>query len=98
MHRLLHHVGRRAIIACAMLVSPATSSAAQTVDAAILGTVRDSAGTGLPAVAVTARNTSTGVQWTIHTTETGRFSFLQLPLGGPYTITARRVGFRPSVR
>src|SRR5262249_21713287 len=52
----------------------------------------------LAGVAVTARNTATGVQWTINTTETGRFSFLQLPLGGPYTITARRIGFRPETR
>src|SRR5262245_28388193 len=82
------------VLCCAM----AQSSRAQTVDAAILGSIHDSAGVGLSGVAVTARNTATGVQWTINTTATGRFSFLQLPLGGPYTITARRIGFRPEVR
>jgi len=71
---------------------------AQTIDASILGTVRDTAGSALADVAVTARNTVTGVQTTITTTSTGRFAFLQLPLGGPYTITARRLGYRPTSR
>src|SRR6266481_4329409 len=94
---------RRSIpVAClslAVLLAALTSPArAQTIDASILGTVRDSAGAGLAAVTVTAHNTLTGVESTILTTATGRFAFLQLPLGGPYTITARRLGFRPSSR
>src|SRR5688500_11820043 len=71
---------------------------AQTVDASILGSVRDTAGTALTNAVVAARNTATGVEWTVTTTSTGRFAFLQLPLGGPYTITVRRIGFRPAMR
>jgi hypothetical protein len=71
---------------------------AQTVDASILGSVRDTAGTALTNAVVAARNTATGVEWTVTTTSTGRFAFLQLPLGGPYAITVRRVGFRPATR
>jgi hypothetical protein len=71
---------------------------AQTVDASILGTVRDSGGAALSSIAVTAKNTATGVEWTVATTSTGRFAFLQLPLGGPYTVTARRLGYRPETK
>ena len=71
---------------------------AQTVDASILGSVRDSAGATVASASVTAKNTSTGVEWSVVATTTGRFAFLQLPLGGPYTITVRRVGFRPESR
>ena len=56
---------------------------AQTVDASILGVVRDSAGGGMSGVTVTAKNASTGVEWSVSTTSTGRFALLQLPLGGP---------------
>src|SRR5215510_9071207 len=71
---------------------------AQTVDASVLGSVRDSAGTPLSNATVTAKNTATGVEWTVTTTSTGRFALLQLPLGGPYTVTARRIGSRPESR
>jgi hypothetical protein len=71
---------------------------AQTVDASILGSVRDSAGTPLSSATVTAKNMSTGVEWTVTTTSTGRFALLQLPLGGLYTVTARRIGSRPQSR
>src|SRR5215467_6537254 len=71
---------------------------AQTVDASILGIVRDSTGAGMPGVTVTAKNASTGVEWSVSTTSTGRFALLQLPLGGPYSVTARRIGFRPQAK
>ena len=86
-----------AALAC-MTLALSTAARAQTVDASMLGSVRDSAGAALAGVTVTARNTMTGVQSTIETTAKGRFAFLQLPLGGPYTITARRLGYRPTTR
>src|SRR5262245_1506278 len=73
-------------------------ASAQTVDASILGSVRDSAGAPLANATVTAKNMATGVEWTVTTTSTGRFALLQLPLGGPYTVTARRIGSRPQSR
>lgn len=71
---------------------------AQTVDASILGSVRDTAGVALANTLVAARNGATGVEWTVTTSSTGRFAFLQLPLGGPYAVTVRRPGFRPTTR
>jgi hypothetical protein len=85
-------------VTLALVSATVRRSPAQTIDAAILGSVRDSAGAGLAGVIVTAQNGATGVRWTVNTTETGRFAFLQLPLGGPYTITARRIGFRSAAR
>src|SRR5258705_447578 len=80
------------------LVGSSSTAGAQTTDAALLGIVRDSGGVALSGVAVTARNVPTGGQWTVASTSTGRFAFLQLPLGGPYTVTARRIGYAPDGR
>src|SRR5258705_13023958 len=76
-------------------VGSSFTAGAQTTDAALLGTVRDSGGVALSGVAVTARNGSTGGQWAVAASSTGRFAFLQLPLGGPYTLTPPRVGSAP---
>ena len=76
----------------------AVPAVAQTVDASIWGGVRDSAGNSITGAIVTARNVATGVEWTVTSTSSGRFALLQLPLGGPYTVTARQVGWRPQSR
>jgi hypothetical protein len=81
-----------------LLLSIALPARAQTVDASILGSVRDSAGIAVPKASVTVKNASTGVEWSVVVTSTGRFAFLQLPLGGPYTVTVRHVGFRSETR
>ena len=47
---------------------------------------------------VTARNGETGVSWKVLTNASGRFAFVQLPLGGPYTISVARIGYRPETR
>ena len=79
-------------------VALSRTTTAQTADAAILGLVRDTVGQTLSAAIVTARNTATGVEWTVVTNASGRYAFVQLPLGGPYTVSARRVGFRAESR
>ncbi len=71
---------------------------AQTTDAAILGRVTDSVGAPLANVSVIAKNTATGSEWTLSTNATGRFAVVQLPLGGPYTVTAKRLGYRPATQ
>jgi hypothetical protein len=71
---------------------------AQGVDGAILGAVLDSAGHGLAGAEVTARNASTGAVWRVRTSSTGRYTFLQLPLGGPYDVSGRRLGYRAESR
>ncbi len=88
----------RLVLVGLALIARATTVQAQALDAAILGSLRDSAGARIADAGITARNTETGVEWTLRTTSAGQFAFLRLPLGGPYTLTVRRAGFRPERR
>ena len=92
MHRLFVYVSGIAIAA-----GFSRTLEAQTVDATIVGTVRDSAGMPLSNIAVTALNNATGLTWTIHSSA-GRFAFIQLPLGEPYTVSTKQIGFAPETR
>ncbi len=69
---------------------------AQTTDAWIAGRVADTAGNRVAGAQVEARNGSTGFVVRVETGGTGRFTLPQLPLGGPYTLTVRKVGYRPA--
>jgi hypothetical protein len=60
---------------------------AQATDASIIGTVTDETGQALPGATVLIRNESTGFKSGTITNTSGDFSFKQLPLGNPYTIT-----------
>jgi len=44
---------------------------------------------------VAVHNRSTGFSSTTRSNSAGQYVFAQLPLGGPYDVTARRVGFTP---
>src|SRR5215218_3854104 len=76
------------------LVLPGTGRA-QGTDAAIGGRVSSTTGAPIADAMVTVRNTSTGFVSSVRTTAAGQYVFAQLPLGGPYHVTARRVGFEP---
>jgi hypothetical protein len=80
-----------------LLAAPIPALSAQTTDAAIVGRVR-AGREALAEVEVEVRNAATGFRSTITTNASGRFAFLQLPLGGPYRLTARRVGYEPEIR
>ncbi|GJG89480.1 Oar protein [Gemmatimonadetes bacterium T265] len=73
-------------------------AAAQTTDAAIVGAARDGAGRPLAGVEVTARDAATGFRTATRTDAAGQFSLLQLPLGGPYAVTLRALGYRAVTR
>src|SRR6185503_14782869 len=90
----------RALAACAPLLCMTNVSllAAQTTDSAILGSVSDSLGAPIAGASISARNTATGDTWTLTTSASGRFAFVQLPLGGPYVVTARQIGYLPEAR
>jgi hypothetical protein len=67
---------------------------AQSVYAAIHGTVTDSSGAVIPGAKVTATDTSTGIFATQTTDGKGYFIFPQLALGGPYTLKIDKQGFQ----
>ena len=57
------------------------------------GRVQSGVGTPLADAIVTVRNRSTGFTTATHSNAAGRYAFAQLPLGGPYEVTARRLGY-----
>jgi len=68
---------------------------AQGTDATIRGRVVAENGAPIQDVIVSVRNVSTGFTSSTHSTGAGYYVFAQLPLGGPYEVTARRVGLEP---
>lgn len=81
---------------CCFLALMATSNLfAQATDASIAGRVTDQVGSPLVGATVTAVHQPTGRRFSILTGPTGRFSIFQLPVGGPYRIEARRIGYQP---
>ncbi|MHA4741901.1 TonB-dependent receptor [Dyadobacter sp. MSC1_007] len=66
---------------------------AQTTQASIAGVITDDQNAGLPGATVQVKNESTGFTTGTITNAKGEYSFKELPLGGPYTVTATFVGF-----
>ena len=86
-----------AAIALAAIV-PGQLRAQGITTGAIAGEVTDESGRPLPAVQVVIRNKTTGFTVGSQTREDGRYRVQNLEPGGPYTVTARRIGLQPSVR
>ncbi|MDB4949164.1 MAG: TonB-dependent receptor [Gemmatimonadetes bacterium] len=85
------------VIAAALTRVP-FQAAAQTTDAAIVGRVLSAEGQPLAGATVTVRNEATGFTTSARTEADGRFSFVQLPLGGPYAVRAEHAGRAPLSR
>lgn len=67
---------------------------AQSVNAAVHGSVTDSTGAVVPDATVTVLNTSTGISTVGKTDSHGYYIFPALLIGGPYTITVSHPGFK----
>lgn len=76
----------------------AGAAGAQGTDATIIGQVRSADGPPVEGALVVVRNGATGFQLQQQTRPNGEFVFPQLPLGGPYTVLAWRLGFRPETK
>jgi hypothetical protein len=82
-----------------LLLAPlAPSLQAQSTDASFAGTVVDAKGAAIPGATVVVRNTSTGFQTGAATGTDGRYTFRQLPLGGPYELSVSFVGYATQQR
>ncbi len=66
---------------------------AQSTDASFTGVITDDKGEALPGVTIAIKNESTGFRTGTLTQADGRYQFKQLPLGGPYTVSASFVGY-----
>lgn len=70
---------------------------AQATSASIHGTVTDSTGAVITGAKATALDTSTGISTITKTDNKGFYTFPQLHISGPYTITIDKSGFRTFV-
>ena len=75
-----------------------TRVSAQGTDASLRGQVADSTGAAITGAMIEVRNLASGFSAQVRTSDRGRYAATQLPLGGPYRITVRAVGFRPTTR
>lgn len=66
---------------------------AQTTQASIYGLVSDESKQLIPGASVLVRNESTGFTSRTVTNAKGEYTFKELPLGGPYTVTTSFVGY-----
>jgi hypothetical protein len=73
------------------------STAAQSVNGTIQGTVKDNQGAVVPGVTVTLRNSDTDTSRTAVTDATGFYRFLNVPVGN-YEVTAELSGFSRYLR
>ena len=88
--RLTIALGIAALLA---LSAPPTGASAQSTDASVRGLVVGTDGAPIAGARLVLRNTSTGFQTESLTGTAGRFTLNQLPLGGPYTLTATMLGY-----
>lgn len=89
----IRQVTARLLLLGAVAVIPIRSHA-QATTASIHGTVTDPSGAVLPDSTVTVVNTSTGITNVQQTDSKGYFLFSNLHIGGPYTLTVDRAGFK----
>jgi carboxypeptidase family protein len=91
--RIIGRIGA-AVLAVALSLGACLTARAQGVyTAAVQGTVRGTNHEPLPNVSIVLTNQATGDRWDATTSATGRYAIENVPVGGPYTLRARRVGF-----
>ncbi|HVF39015.1 MAG TPA: carboxypeptidase regulatory-like domain-containing protein, partial [Gemmatimonadaceae bacterium] len=98
---LITRLTRRLAVAfvALMMGAMATESNAQGITTgAISGIVTDSAGNALEGVQISVTNRTTGFSSRTISREGGRYLLQGLEVGGPYTVSARRIGFSPGER
>ena len=76
-------------VVTALTVALSPSALAQLVTAGLTGTVRTTDGKALSGVTVTAVHVPTNAKFTATTNTAGRFNFRGIPVGGPYSLTAK---------
>ena len=74
------------------LLTTASLAGAQATEGYVSGIIRLADGAPVVDANVTARNDATGFQEVRRSDARGRFVFAQLPIGGPYAITVRKLG------
>lgn len=91
--RVLHRV-----LASAQVVLPLSLAAQAATSAAIVGRVTDETGRGVPRADLVITNRATGASVRSESGPDGRYLLAGLAVGGPYSLTVRRLGARATVR
>ena len=91
--RHLLRLSRAFLALTTTLALTAPHANAQATEGYVSGSIRMADGSPVADANVTARNDATGFQEVRRTDARGRFVFAQLPIGGPYAITARKLGY-----
>lgn len=86
------------IAALLALLLPGLASGQSQTTSAIRGTVTDNLGAPVSDVSLEVRHALTGAGWTSVSGPGGRFLVLLLPPGGPYAVTARRIGYQDATQ
>ena len=82
------------IIALFIFIFTCSLSFSQVTTSSIKGLISDETNAGLPGANVIAVHTPTGTTYGAATNIDGRFNFVNLRVGGPYTITVSYVGYK----
>jgi hypothetical protein len=85
-----------ATLALAVVAVLPTTAAAQVTTSSVAGTVTASGGAPVAGARITATHTRSGTVYTAQSRADGRYVIPAARVGGPYTITARLIGYSPS--
>jgi hypothetical protein len=91
-------LGAATMLSLALFVSPTRLSAQGVTTGAISGTVTDAAGKPVENAQVQITNRSTGYRSGAITRTSGYYYVQGLEVGGPYTVSVKRIGYQPSER
>ena len=91
-------LGAATMLSLALFVSPTRVSAQGVTTGAISGTVTDAGGKPVENAQVQITNRSTGYRSGAMTRGSGYYYVQGLEVGGPYTVSVKRIGYQPSER
>ena len=84
-----------AVVAAISLCASTSVFAQGVTTGAISGTILNDQGQAVESAQIEVRNRATGARSATNTRSDGRYYIQGLEVGGPYTVTARRIGFAP---
>ncbi|HEX6739826.1 MAG TPA: TonB-dependent receptor, partial [Vicinamibacteria bacterium] len=98
MNRLLRAALLLALSSGLATLAPAPAGAQSVTSGTLSGQVNDTSGGAVPGATVTAVHEPTGTRYTDVTNGEGRFTFLNVRVGGPYRVAVQLSGFKEATQ